>query len=305
VTLRRLVKTRILRDYNTYVSQVENSLRKDPKMFWSYVHDRNSETRIPAKMTYSDVSCGRPQDIVNSFADYFMSVYSASSVPGNIKPKSYSNSFWPCLTLKKFDKSDIEKAFEQLKPKISYGSDNIPAFLVKDCRSVFLEPLVHIFNLSLEQGTFPKVWKSTKVLPVHKAGNSAEIKNYRPIALLSTFSKVFEIVIFNFLSPVLKNILTPSQHGFMKGQFTVTNLVCVTQFISDSLDRRGQVDDFQRSGCTGFSWTGFCLTSLEESNSFRIMVFPQGNIFRCPVFPKVQFWVHYFSTSILTILLLT
>jgi hypothetical protein len=242
VTLRRLVKTRILRDYNTYVSQVENSLRMDPKMFWSYVHDRNSVTRIPAKMTYSDVSCDRPQDIVNSFADYFMSVYSTSSVPGNIKPQSYSNSFWPCLTLKNFDKSDIEKAFEQLKPKISYGSDNIPAFLVKDCRSVFLEPLVHIFNLSLEQGTFPNVWKSTKVLPVHKTGNSAEIKNYRPIALLSTFSKIFEIAIFNFLSPVLKNILTPSQHGFMRGRSTVTNLVCVTQFISDSLDRRGQVD---------------------------------------------------------------
>jgi retron-type reverse transcriptase len=102
--------------------------------------------------------------------------------------------------------------------------------------------LVHIFNLSLVQGTFPDIWKTAKTVPIHKGGNLAQIENYRPVALLSSFSKVFEIAIFNSLSSVWRSFLTPSQHGFSRGRSTVTNLVCVTQFISKWLDRRGQGD---------------------------------------------------------------
>jgi hypothetical protein len=79
-------------------------------------------------------------------------------------------------------------------------------------------------------------------VPIHKGGNLAQIENYRPVALLSSFSKVFEIAIFNSLSSVWRSFLTPSQHGFSRGRSTVTNLVCVTQFISKWLDRRGQGD---------------------------------------------------------------
>jgi hypothetical protein len=79
-------------------------------------------------------------------------------------------------------------------------------------------------------------------VPIHKGGNLAQIENYRPVALLSSFSKVFETAIFNSLSSVWRSYLTPSQHGFLRGRFTVTNLVCVMQFISECLDRRGQVD---------------------------------------------------------------
>ena len=45
--------------------------------------------------------------------------------------------------------------------------------------------------------------------------------------------------------------LTPLQHGFMKKRSTVTNLACFTQYTSEILDARGQVDaiylDFQKA----------------------------------------------------------
>jgi hypothetical protein len=192
VRLRRLVKTQILRD--SYIHLVENSVQKDPKGFWLYVHDRKDHTRIPAKMSHDDVTYNQPQDIINSFADYSISIYSTSSLPGKCTAGTYSNCLRPCFTLNKFDTSEC---------------DNVPGFLVRDCRNVLVQPLVHIFNLSLVQGTFPDIWKTAKTVPIHKGGNLAQIENYRPVALLSRFSKVFQIAIFNSLSSVWRSFLTP------------------------------------------------------------------------------------------------
>jgi hypothetical protein len=99
---------------------------------------KKGQARIPSKTIYDDVIYNQSQDIVDSFADYFMNFYSTSSVLGKFTVMSYSNSFWPCITLKKLNKLDVAKAWNRLKPKISS----------------FIEPLVHIFNLSLEQGVF-------------------------------------------------------------------------------------------------------------------------------------------------------
>jgi hypothetical protein len=136
-------------------------------------------------MSHDDVTFNQPQDIVNSFADYFISVYSTSSLPGKCTAATYSNCFRLCITLNKFDTPEVEKALDQLKPKISFGCDNVPVFSVRDCRNVFVEPFVHIFHLSLVQGTFPDICKTAKTVPIHKGGSLAQIENYRPVALLS------------------------------------------------------------------------------------------------------------------------
>ncbi len=44
-------------------------------------------------------------------------------------------------------------------------------------------PLAHIFSLSLASSTFPEALKSTRVIPIHKAGDTTNCDNYRPISL--------------------------------------------------------------------------------------------------------------------------
>jgi hypothetical protein len=156
--------------------------------------------------------------------------------------------------------------------------------------------LVHIFNLSLVQGTFPDIWKTAKTVPIHKGGNLAQIENYRPVALLSSFSKVFEIAIFNSLSSVWRSYLTPSQHGFLRGRFTVTNLVCVMQFISECLDRRGQVDMIYTDVAKAFDRVDHnillkklseCGFSMGGGSLFLTMDSLQVNILKGRGFPRV------------------
>ena len=58
-----------------------------------------------------------------------------------------------------------------------------------------ITPLHYLINLSLETGFVPYELKLAKIVPVFKDGNSHEFTNYRPISLLSFFSKLFEKIV--------------------------------------------------------------------------------------------------------------
>jgi len=79
-----------------------------------------------------------------------------------------------------------------IKNKSSAAIDGIPDYIVKQCIELLNVPLANIYNASLESGTFPDKLKIAKVILVHKKGDTRDINNYRPIALLSVFSKLLE-----------------------------------------------------------------------------------------------------------------
>lgn len=53
--------------------------------------------------------------------------------------------------------------------------------------------------MCLESGVFPDKLKLSVIKPLHKKGAKEDLANYRPIALLSVFSKIIENVIYNNL----------------------------------------------------------------------------------------------------------
>ena len=92
---------------------------------------------------------------------------------------------------------DILTIVNQLQPKTSYGEDVISAKLLTKTIDKILDPITHIINLKFETGIFPTELKCAKVIPIHKAGNPCLLNNYRPISLLSSFSKVLERTMYN------------------------------------------------------------------------------------------------------------
>nr|CAH7718143.1 unnamed protein product [Callosobruchus chinensis] len=67
----------------------------------------------------------------------------------------------------------------------SAGTDNIPPIFVKYCKMNLYKPLTVIFNASLEQNTFPAIWKKSSITPIYKSGNRYMAQNYRPISIVS------------------------------------------------------------------------------------------------------------------------
>ena len=111
--------------------------------------------------------------------------------------------------------------------------------------------LWHIFNSSLGSGCFPVLWKTSIVTPVFKAGDRADVRNYRPICKLSTLPKLFEETVTDKLTPSLIKIICDEQHGFVPKRSTTTNLAVYHRAVSDALDQGLQVDtvytDFRKA----------------------------------------------------------
>jgi hypothetical protein len=81
---------------------------------------------------------------------------------------------------------------KSLKGKPTSGDDDIPENLLKQCIHLIKGPLTHIYNLSLNSGVFPDLWKTAKVKPLHKKRDKYHMHNYRPISIISVFAKLLE-----------------------------------------------------------------------------------------------------------------
>ena len=69
-----------------------------------------------------------------------------------------------------------------------------------------------------------------------------EYNNYRPVTIINNFSKTFEFALDEEYYTYVNQQICPDQHRFVKDRSTISNLVCVTQFISEVLNNNGQVD---------------------------------------------------------------
>jgi hypothetical protein len=82
--------------------------------------------------------------------------------------------------------------------------------------------------------------KLAKVIPIFKAGSKLLVTNYRPISLLSVFSKIFEKIahqqLYDFL--LSQSVIYGSQFGFQKGRSTLHSLIEIVENIRDCLEQR-------------------------------------------------------------------
>ena len=104
-----------------------------------------------------------------------------------------------------------------------------------------LQHLTLLFNSILQLGYFPTIWKSAKVIPVHKPNKPPEDANsYRPISLLSSISKLLECIIASRLTTFInQNHLIPdTQFGFRKQHSTISQLARIVDHISHGYNLR-------------------------------------------------------------------
>lgn len=238
--LRSLIKVQIKTSYAAYIQDMERNISTDPNKFWGFINNKTGRSRIPGLMSFNDSVYDTPQTIVDGFSNFFSSVYLDSQ--SNFSDTDSLQLSNLNIFINSISENEIVSASKKLKNKMTAGVDNVPSFIIKDCINALVKPLHYLFNLILSTSTYPDIWKTAKICPVHKSGDRASIDNYRPISILCNFGKLFEIIVYQIIYNSVRSSITSSQHGFMSGRSTVTNLICITQYVSNILDKAGQVD---------------------------------------------------------------
>ncbi|CAK1596119.1 unnamed protein product [Parnassius mnemosyne] len=247
------VKNLIENAYKQQLHLTEQNIINDPAKFWEYIKDRKNHRQRTNNYSFGGVEVVG-QSAAVAFANYFSSVYQ-DEVPVLNHVDAVRAADSQCdstsITINIVDTTKLKEAVRHLKPRSSGDPDGIPVFLAKDCISAFESPLLYLFNLSLTHSKYPDIWKVSRVTPVPKTDGENDILYFRPIAVLSVFAKLFEIVLCQQVNKQTQNLLHDSQHGFRTARSTISNLVAHLDYIYAELDAGRQVDtayfDFKKA----------------------------------------------------------
>lgn len=126
-----------------------------------------------------------------------------------------------------FTESKVKEALKNMKIDSSPGPDDIPTILLQKCSDTIGSRLSAVMQECMDLGRIPEQWKMSTVTPLFKKGNRHKPENYRPISLTCNPLKCMEKIMVKELTAFFleNNLIPPSQHGFLPGRSTSTNLL--------------------------------------------------------------------------------
>ena len=210
-----------------------------PKAYWSILKTFLNNKKIPCippiyhNNNYITDFKEKAQIFNDFFAKQCTLVENSSKLPTNSFKRTNN-----LLSTISFTKDDIAKIIKNLNPNKAHGFDMISIRMIKICGESILKPLELIFKSCLENGKFPNEWKKANVVPVHKRNNKQLIENYRPISLLPVCGKILERLIYNKMFEFFteNELISQNQSGFKPGDSCISQLLCITHDIYQSLD---------------------------------------------------------------------
>ena len=135
-----------------------------------------------------------------------------------------------------FTLAEFHAAASNLSSFTATGLDEVAYPMLKHLPRSGMDFLLHIFNLSWSLHSFPSIWKTSSIIPIHKMGKPLDSPaSFRPISLTSCVSKLFERIILSRVLFFLESnsILSPRQADFRPGRSTLDQILYLSQSISE------------------------------------------------------------------------
>ena len=136
------------------------------------------------------------------------------------------------------DIEEVKKLIKDIDTSKSSAIENIDSRVIKDAFEALPHYLTKIFNLSLNRGLVPEIWKTATVIPIKKEGNSPDVNNLRPISLLPVQIKMLEKIVHKRLLEHLElyDLLDNKQGGFRPNHSTIDTIVRFTENLYKNLN---------------------------------------------------------------------
>jgi len=144
------------------------------------------------------------------------------------------------MLLRPVTERELEETIHNFLGKSSLDCQEMSMDIVKKTAPNIIAPFLNIYNQSFQQGIFPDMMKSARVIPIFKSGNKTDHNNYRPISLLPQFSKILEKLFNHRLDSFLQTfeILYPGQYGFQNNRSTASAVLELIEEVTNNTDKR-------------------------------------------------------------------
>ena len=175
--------------------------------------------------------------------EFFVNI--GSILSSRLPQTAYNSGSFNCdktLFMEPTGEFEVASIIKALKNKKSCGIEGISNEILKCCSPIIERHLALAFNKCIDEGVFPNIFKTAKVVPLFKKGDKKDPANYRPISLLSSLSKVFEKILHNRMIRFTEknNLICPMQYGFRNSMSCVDAIAAITEFVRTEIDKKAQ-----------------------------------------------------------------
>ena len=235
------------RYYKKYFEDYKDNSRKQWEMINTLLNRNKKKVSIKRLIDSSGNVINTPFEMAENFNDYF------ANIASNIKSSSTKSGDSSTDLHKQFlrYREETEINLEYVRSKEIYDvirnfknkatlDTKISALKIANTSRKFTETLAKVIDKSFTEGVFPHQLKSARVVPIYKEGNKTCVENYRPISLLSSFSKIYEKLMHNRVIKFLdqNGSLHDMQYGFRPGRSCEHALLKAQDEILGSLSKR-------------------------------------------------------------------
>ena len=228
--------------YEKRFEKYKNNLKNTWKLIGTIIKRENKGQSCITKIIRNNKTYYDTTDIANQLNKHF------TSVGPNLAKTIESTNEDPCHYINNSPVNSfnmIPVSLEQVREHFSSlvetkSSIGIPNKLIKMASNQISIPLHRIYNESINTGIVPNIFKISRITPIHKSGTHTDPNNYRPVAVLSSFSKVLEKLIHDQLISFIEkhNILYEYQFGFRKGHSTEQAILEITDNLKLNIDKK-------------------------------------------------------------------
>ena len=228
--------------FKLFFDKIRNNTTLIWKGIWQLITLKSKSKAHPNIVKVKGKDITNPIEIANAFNNFFINIGPnlSKTILDSSKPfKNFlKNSSLNSFLLKATSEDEVHKLISQLNKGKALGPLSIPVTILKDNVNILSTPLSFIINRSFEQGVFPESLKTAQVTPVHKKEDTLTINNYRPISLLSVFSKILEKSMYNRIYSFLckHKLIKTRQFGFRSNHSTEHAFISLIKTIKKYLD---------------------------------------------------------------------
>ena len=197
----------------------------------------------------------------DGFAKFIDKHSSHSSI---VKIKEHSSTE-RSLVFRDINGSEVEKMIKTMDPTKAQGFDNVPSKLLRLGASGIAHHISSLINHSLQLCTFPDMFKLAEVSSLYKKNDNLHKRNYRPVSVLPSVSKIYKRVMAVQLCDFFDHIFSALLSAFRKRYSCQSTLLNMIEHFKKSLDRGEYVACLSMDLSKAFDCLPHCLTILSAN----------------------------------------
>ena len=171
--MRNNVVKEIRKAKNTFEKKLVNSIKRNPKSFYSYVRSRcKTKDKVGPLKDENGKLVLDDKDRAQLLNTFFSSVFTKENMTQIPEVKNRDNTGGEDEKLNeiKIDSIMVFNKLARLKEGKAPGDDGFVPLFLKNVASEICYPLAEIFNSSLKEGVVPLDWRIANVTPIYKKG---------------------------------------------------------------------------------------------------------------------------------------